>query len=97
NKRHTKNTKVNAHNNIALKNYERQGVLRDTTLAFTWLSLAADQGFADAAKNRDFVAARMTAEQKAVAGKRLDEWRARKKGKRWWKPAFFTGITSLRP
>lgn len=88
---------VLAQYNLGLMYYEGQGVLKDTTLAFTWLSLAADQGFADAAKNRDFVAARMTAEQKAVAGKRLDEWRARKKGKRWWKPAFFTGITSLRP
>lgn len=36
------------------------GVARDVVMAHIWLNLAAEQGDADAATNRDFIAASMT-------------------------------------
>jgi TPR repeat protein len=52
-----------AQNNIGSMYANGQGAPRDYVQAYMWWSLAAAQGDANAAKDRDIVAARMTAAQ----------------------------------
>jgi len=57
------------------RRYERgKGVAVDRVEAYQWLSLALAGGVEDAAKDRDAVAARMSAEERAVAGRRVKEF-----------------------
>lgn len=51
------------------------GVAQDYVEAHMWLNLAAGRGNAEAAVEREIVAARMTADQVAAAQKRAAEWR----------------------
>jgi len=51
-------------------------VAKDAVQAWQWLDLAASAGEADAAKNRDAVAATMTAAQIADARKLVEKWKA---------------------
>ena len=54
-----------------------QGVVQDYVRAHMWLNLAAVKGDADAVKNRDIVAAKMTTQQIAAAQKLAGECQAR--------------------
>jgi hypothetical protein len=53
------------------------GVPQDYILAHMWSNLSAAGGHKDAEKNRDFVAAKMTAAQIAEAQKLAREWEAK--------------------
>ena len=58
--------------------YERgQGVDQDYVQAHFWFNLAARQGEEQAAKMRDELASRMSAEQVAEANKQAAQWRPR--------------------
>ena len=52
-----------------------QGVAQDDVEAHKWYNLAAGQGNADATRNRDIVAARMSPAQIAEARKLAREWK----------------------
>ena len=52
-----------------------QGVPRDDQLAYFWSLLASVEGRADAARNRDFIERRLTAEQRAAAQAAAREWK----------------------
>lgn len=51
------------------------GVLQDYVQAHKWFNLAASRGESDAARQRDALAAKMTAEERAEARKLAREWR----------------------
>jgi TPR repeat protein len=53
-------------------------VPQDLVQAAAWFNLAAAQGNADAARNRDLVAKRLTPEQNAEAEKLAKTWQAAK-------------------
>jgi hypothetical protein len=67
---------VRNHQVTSLSLYARvgKGVPQDYVQAHMWFSLAAAQGLADAAKNRDVVARRMTPIQIVVAQSLAREW-----------------------
>ena len=54
-----------------------QGVVQDHVRAHMWWNLAATKGDADAVKNRDIVAAKMTTQKIAEAQKLARECQAR--------------------
>jgi TPR repeat protein len=60
---------------IGMKLASGQGVPADYVVAYMWLNLAASQGEANAARNRDIVAASMTPDQIAEAQRLAREWK----------------------
>lgn len=51
-----------------------QGALKDEKAAYFWLLLASAQGHQNAARNRDFLARRLTSEQRAAAEAAARNW-----------------------
>lgn len=66
-----------AQNNLGLMYHHGRGVVQDHVRAHMWLDLAAIKGYADAAKNRDMAAKRMTTQQLEEAEKLARECMAR--------------------
>lgn len=66
---------ADAQNNLGFMYDTGQGVPQDNVLAHMWFNLAAANGNANAAKNRDIVAAKMTPAQIAEAQKLAREWK----------------------
>ena len=64
-----------AQSNLGAMYAQGQGVPQDYVLAHMWFNLAAAKGDADAVKNRDRVAAKMTPAQIAEAQKLAREWK----------------------
>jgi TPR repeat protein len=56
-------------------NNEGQGVAQDYVQAHKWLNLGSTSGDADAVKNRDIVASKMTPAQIAEAQRLASAWR----------------------
>ena len=67
-----------AQSNLGLMYAQGQGVPMDTVRAHMWFNLAAAMGNADALKNRDIAARKMTPDQMAEAQKMARECQARK-------------------
>ena len=61
--------------NLAAMYFTGQGVAQDYVQAHMWWNLSAAQGDANAAKQRDLVAAKMTPAQIAEAQKLVREWK----------------------
>ena len=62
---------------LATMYYEGKGVAQDYVKAHSWYNLGAIKGDADAVKNRDIVAKRMTSQQIAEAQKMARDCQAR--------------------
>ena len=61
--------------NLGIMYFTGRGVPQDYVQAHMWFNLSAAQGDADATKNRDIVAAKMTPAQIAEAQKLAREWK----------------------
>jgi TPR repeat protein len=68
---------VRAQNNLATRYEKGQGVEKSNLKSFMWYNLAAVGGYADAVKNREIVAAKMTPQQISEAQKLARECQAR--------------------
>jgi TPR repeat protein len=66
-----------AQHNLGSMYYNGQGVVQDYVRAHMWFNLVAAKGDADAVKNREVVAAKMTTQQIAAAQKLARECQAR--------------------
>jgi uncharacterized protein len=64
-----------AQNNLGVMYDEGQGVPQDYVQAHMWFNLAGASGHANAIKNRDAVARKMTPEQIAGAQRLAREWK----------------------
>ncbi len=64
-----------AQNNLGILYGKGEGVPQDYAQAHMWFNLAAEHGHANAAKQRDIVAKRMTPTQIAEAQKLAREWK----------------------
>jgi len=66
-----------AQSNLGYMYAHGQGVAQDFAEAYLWLSVAAAQGGADAADNRDDIARQMTPDQIAEAQRLARDWKAK--------------------
>jgi TPR repeat protein len=64
-----------AQNNLGVAYYDGTGVAQDYVQAHKWWNLSAASGNADAVKNRDIVASKMTPAQIAEAQRLASAWR----------------------
>ena len=71
-----------AQSRLGLSYYKGQGVPQDYVQAHQWLSLAVVSGDKNAIKLRDFVAAKMSADQIKEAQRLAQEWSARNTGRK---------------
>ncbi len=66
---------VRAQHNLGVIYLYGQGVPQNDVKAYLWFSLAAEAPLATAATNRDIIAARMSAEERAEAEALVEAWR----------------------
>ncbi len=67
---------VEARHNLGVIYLYGRGVPQDDLQAYLWFSLAAEAPLATAATNRDIIAARMSAAERAEADALVEAWRA---------------------
>lgn len=67
---------ADAQNNLGGMYAEGLGVPADPVEAYMWFELAAEQGHAMAGRNREFLAASLSADQVTAAEARAQAWRA---------------------